>query len=85
MRYRLVVTLLASLVAGIGAAMLSNRAEATARDESGYECGAGAICNVVSEKSCRYGQKDQYDNCDISWPPPCPTCNDDCCVTVDPQ
>ncbi len=85
MRYQLIVTLLAALVAGVGAATLSSPAEAAVMRDTGYECGAGSLCNVVSEKSCRYGQKDQYGNCDISWPPPCPTCNDDCCVTTDPE
>jgi hypothetical protein len=77
MMRKTIVTLLAAVVTGTGAAIVMTPVRASA---AGWACGAGGVC-TDADNSCNYGQKDQWGNCDISWPPPCPTCNDDCCVT----
>jgi hypothetical protein len=80
MRLKKIVTLAASIVAGIGAASLS-ATPAEAVRSSGFACAQGGSCGLGTQM-CAYGQKDQWGNCNISWPPPCETCADDCCVTV---
>ncbi len=84
MRYRTLMTFLASVITGVGAAIITTPPPAEAREE-GWACGEGELCEEEEDKTCNYGQEDEHGNCDISWPPPCPTCADDCCVTSSNQ
>jgi hypothetical protein len=72
--------LVSAIVTGMGSAMLLNPAPAPARQVGGYWCSQAGLCTQQNNFECAYGQWDaQNERCDISWPPPCPECVDNCC------
>lgn len=83
MRVKSIVVLLVASLAGAAAAA-SARPAAPAVMQNEAACGEGGICQPA-EKRCSYGQYDAWGNCVITWPPPCPSCPDNCCVTSDPE
>ena len=80
MKYRIAVSTVCALIVGVGAGLLS-APRVEAQSIGGYECSSAQTCTVVNpDTSCTYGQLDQYENCHIEEPPPCPECIFDCCV-----
>lgn len=79
MKWRAFITVAASAITGVGAALLATPQPASAAVE-GWWCSFSGSCESHENWSCGYGQWDPVqETCNTGWPPPCPTCADDCC------